>query len=120
MVNPVMARSVKNQFQGAEASDDLFIAKEIATHIVIPEYVCVLHKHMTFTWEMWYRRLQTPSNPGAPQEGGDHETVLMCGVAVTGSPDSVHWPESHTFLCHPRNTSHALCNSVPASLESKQ
>lgn len=38
MMNPVMARSVKNQFQGTKASDDLFTTKERTTHRVIPEY----------------------------------------------------------------------------------
>ena len=52
MMNSVMARSIKDHFQRAKGSDDLLIAREIITHIVINEYASALHKSMKLTWDM--------------------------------------------------------------------
>jgi hypothetical protein len=51
MMNSVMARSIKDHFQRAKGSDDLLIAREIITHIVINEYASALHKSMKLTWD---------------------------------------------------------------------
>ena len=52
MMNSVMARSIKDQFQRAKGSDDLLIAKKIITHKLINEYVSVLHRSMKLTWDL--------------------------------------------------------------------
>lgn len=75
MMNPVMAGSVKDQFQGTEASDDLFIIKE--SHTQGYPWVClrIAQTHGSHMRDVVQKVSSSFYLPRPSQEGGAHQTV---------------------------------------------
>lgn len=74
-MNPVMAGSVKDQFQGTEASDDLCIIKESHTHGY--PWVClrIAQTHGSHMRDVVQKVSSSFYLPRPSQEGGAHQTV---------------------------------------------
>lgn len=75
MMNPVMAGSVKDQFQGTEASDDLCIINESHTHGYPRVCLRIAQTHGSHMRDVLQKVSSSFYLPRPSQEGGAHQTV---------------------------------------------